>query len=525
MARRGVSGYDTSAEAFFDDRRHGRDPPFPGFGRRALPHVCALRHRMSQAQRILKNAAALYVAEILARAMLLIQIVLVARMLGSTEFGKQALVLSVLAIAGNVTDFGFSTLGVKLIAAEPHEINRIGSAMLTIKVAVGFLTSAVIIAVVLVARMPADLTWMFIFSALTLISTAYTTSMSSIYRGREIMQYDAYGRIGLAFLTTASGALLLVWGKGIVAIVAMTSALTVVNALYMKSINSRRKLFQFQLPESVQQCNQLAKQALPFVSLAVLIAISYRVDTLILGLFESTTVVGEYSAAYRIFELFLIVPAIFAGVLLPATSARLHSDEASAQTLTMTALRYFLYLSLPLAVGLSMLSEPIIDLVYGDEYPGSVVVLQLMSFTVIPTFIGHLTANLFHASKRPQRYTYIALFSVFFNIFFSFLLIPMFGMVGAAVTSVATQSIVVVIGTYLINRHIIALPFWQDMWRPAIASAVMAAGIYLYQSIWLIPGYVLIYLVVLYAVRGFSERDLEMVRSALHARRKGAVAK
>jgi len=480
---------------------------------------------MSQTRRILKNATALYVAEFVARATLLVQLVLVARTLGSGEYGKQALVLSVMAIAANLTDFGFSTLGVKLIAAEPQEINRIGSGMLVIKIAVGFLTSLAIIAVVLVARMPADLTWMYVFSALTLITTAYTTSMSSIFRGYEIMQYDAYGRIGIAFLTTGLGALLLSLGYGIVTIVLMTSSLTVVNALYMKSVNSRRKLFRFQWPESQQEYVNLLKLALPFATLAVFVAISYRVDTLILGFFETTGVVGEYSAAYRIFELFLIVPAIFAGVLLPATSARLHSDPAGAQALTMRAVRYFCYLCFPLAVGLSLLSGQAIKLFYGSKYPDSILVLQLMSFSLIPTFIAHITANVFHASSRPQLNTWIAFFSVLFNVSVNFLLIPFFGLAGAAVTSVATQLIVLVIGTILINRHVFELPYWRVLWRPIVASLVMAAGMLVYRSIWLVPVYIALYVVALYAVRGFSEEDKEMLRAALPTRRSGAMAR
>ncbi|GIF25439.1 O-antigen/teichoic acid export membrane protein [Actinoplanes tereljensis] len=480
---------------------------------------------MSQNRRILKNAAALYVAEFVARATLLIQLVLVARTLGSGEYGKQALVLSVMAIAANLTDFGFSTLGVKLIAAEPQSINRIGSGMLVIKVAVGFLSSLAIIAVVLVSRMPSDLTWMYILSALTLITTAYTTSMSSIFRGYEIMQYDAYGRIGIAFLTTGLGALLLALGYGIVVIVAMTSALTIVNALYMKAVNSYRKLFRFRWPESNQEYTHLLKLALPFASLAVLVAISYRVDTLILGLFESTDVVGEYSAAYRIFELFLIVPAIFAGVLLPATSARLHSDKAAAHALTMRAVRYFSYLCFPLAIGLSLLAAPVITLFYGSKYPDSILVLQLMSFSLIPTFIAHITANIFHASTRPQLNTYIALLSVIFNVSVNFLLIPKFGLAGAAITSVATQLIVLVIGTIMINRHVFELPYWRVLWRPILASAVMAGAMFLYRSIWLVPVYILVYVIALYALRGFTEQDKEVLRAALPQRRSGAAAR
>lgn len=478
---------------------------------------------MSQTRRILKNAAVLYVAEFVSRAMMLVLTILVARTLGSTEFGKLALVLSVMAIAANLADFGFSTLGVKLIAADPSDANRIGSAMLVIKVALGLITSVAIIVTVLVARIPADLAWIFIFNALTLVTLAYSTSMSSIYRANEIMQFDAYGRTGVAFLTTAVGALLIVSGHGVVAIAALTLTLTAVNALYMKSVNDRKKIFQFQMPRSTQEYGPLLKQALPFAALAVLVAISFRIDSLMLGFYESTTAVGEYSAAYRIFEILLIVPAIFAGVLLPTTSARLHSDKASAHSLTMIAIRYFTYLCFPLAVGIALLAEPLINLVYGDKFPGSVVALQLMSFTLIPTYIASITANVIHASSRPQHNTYIALFNVIVNVSLNLLLIPIFSLRGAAIAGLATQVLGLVIATILISRHVFVLPYWREIWRPILASLAMAAFMLLFLNIWLLPIYILLYVVALYSLRGFSKRDQDILREALPRRRKGTV--
>ncbi|WP_433381876.1 flippase [Actinoplanes sp. CA-142083] len=479
---------------------------------------------MSQTRRILKNATALYVAEFVSRAMTLVLTILVARTLGSTEYGKLALVLSVMAIAQNLTDFGFSTLGVKLIANEPGAVNRIGSAMLVLKVALGVVTSGAIIVIVLLAGVPGDLAWIFVFNSLTLVTLAYTTSMSSIYRGHEIMQFDAYGRTGIAFLTTAVGALLISSGHGVVAISALTLALTFVNALYMKSVNDRQRLFRFEWPRSTQEYGPLLKQALPFAVLAVLVAVSFRVDALILGLFESTTAVGEYSAAYRVFELLLIVPAIFAGVLLPTTSARLNSDKASAHSLTMIAIRYFTYLCFPLAIGVALLAGPLITLVYGNEYPGSIIVLQIMSFTVIPTFISSLTANIIHASSRPQHNTYIALFNVIFNVSLNLILVPILGLRGAAITSLATQTIGLVIGTVLIARHVFVLPYWLAIWRPILASLVMAGVIVAFTSLWLLPVYIIVYAVTLYALRAFSKRDQEILREALPARRRGTVS-
>jgi len=479
---------------------------------------------MSQTRRILKNAAALYIAEFVSRAMTLVLTILVARSLGSTEYGKLALVLSVMAIAQNLTDFGFSTLGVKLIANEPSAVNRIGSAMLVLKLALGIVTSGAIIVIVLVAGVPGDLAWIFVFNSLTLVTLAYTTSMSSIYRGHEIMQYDAYGRTGIAFLTTAVGALLILTGHGVVAISALTLALTLVNVLYMKSVNDRQRLFRFEMPRSTEYYGVLLKQALPFAALAVLVAVSFRVDSVILGLFESTTAVGEYSAAYRVFELLLIVPAIFAGVLLPTTSARLNSDKESAYTLTMIAIRYFSYLCFPLAIGVALLAGPLVTLVYGNDYPGSIVVLEIMSFTVIPTFISSLTANVIHASSRPQHNTYIALFNVIFNVVLNLILVPLIGLRGAAITSLSTQTIGLIIGTVLIARHVFVLPYWRSMWRPILASLVMAAVIVLFRNLWLLPVYILVYGVTLYALRGFSKRDQEILREAMPLRRKGEVS-
>jgi len=85
--------------------------------------------------------------------------------------------------------------------------------------------------------------------------------------------------------------------------------------------------------------------------------------------------------------------------------------------------------------------------------------------------------------------------------------------------------VVLVIGATLINRHIFALPYWRVLWRPIMASLVMAASMLLYRSVWLVPVYMLVYVVALYALRGITEQDREMLRAALPQRRSGAVAR
>ena len=86
-----------------------------------------------------------------------------------------------------------------------------------------------------------------------------------------------------------------------------------------------------------------------------------------------------------------------------------------------------------------MLSGPLIKLVYGDQYLPTVPVFQILIFTVLIIFPATLIGNsllAYHKQKKLAVYMGIAATG---NIVFNAILIPFYGIIGAAIATIATQ--------------------------------------------------------------------------------------
>src|SRR5204863_7782983 len=103
------------------------------------------------------------------------------------------------------------------------------------------------------------------------------------------------------------------------------------------------------------------------------------------------------------------------------------------------ALRSLLQVAFPLAVGVALLSEPIVALVGGREYlPDSAVALSILICYLPLSYANGLTQYVLIAAGKQRLLTGAFVAALVFNVVANLLLIPRFSYVGAAWVTVAS---------------------------------------------------------------------------------------
>jgi O-antigen/teichoic acid export membrane protein len=185
--------------------------------------------------------------------------------------------------------------------------------------------------------------------------------------------------------------------------------------------------------------------------------VSFRVDNLLIAPMVGRDGLAVYNVAYKLFEPSLIVP----GVVLAATFPLL-SQAASALWVTTRTLRHLLArtiggLSL-LGAGatllLVLLASPLIDLLYGQEYAGSVPVLQLLALACLPMYVNYGLTHALVAVDKPRYYAAFTLATLFVNVAMNLVLIPLMGIQGAAVATAGTEVVLLILCGLTILRHL-----------------------------------------------------------------------
>jgi O-antigen/teichoic acid export membrane protein/peptidoglycan/xylan/chitin deacetylase (PgdA/CDA1 family) len=107
----------------------------------------------------------------------------------------------------------------------------------------------------------------------------------------------------------------------------------------------------------------------PAALLQVLATINSRLDVVLIGHLLDSRALGIYSIAYRLPEVVLASVAYTLGVVaFPALARRRARDPALLGEATLQLLRYMSLYALPMAVGLAVLSTPIVDLLFSHAW-------------------------------------------------------------------------------------------------------------------------------------------------------------
>ncbi len=101
---------------------------------------------------------------------------------------------------------------------------------------------------------------------------------------------------------------------------------------------------------------------------SVLSLLMFRVDTAILAFLESDAVVGAYGAAFRLFEATLFLSWAVTTAVYPVLARLSTTSRPSVGEVFDGSLKLVVALTLPLGVGMAILSEPIVHLVFGQQF-------------------------------------------------------------------------------------------------------------------------------------------------------------
>jgi len=246
--------------------------------------------------------------------------------------------------------------------------------------------------------------------------------------------------------------------------------------------------------------------------LALFIASSYeKLDVLMLSWMKDMDTVGLYSAPSKLLSFTNLIPTIFATAFFPQM-ARFVSNKAELSRIFSIAVKHLLMLAIPLVAGLYMISDQLTVLVFGSAFGDSAAVLRILSFAAGILFINLFLASLYGATNHQGKIVQIEIIALLFKIIVNLLLIPEYSYRGAALSTVATESLVLVLALSWAVRHIAPISGLLFFSKFLAATAGMCAGLYV-MSAWpllmSVAGAVFIYFLLLFVTRALDVNQIK----------------
>lgn len=207
-----------------------------------------------------------------------------------------------------------------------------------------------------------------------------------------------------------------------------------------------------------------------------------QVDTILVGVLLNPTAVAFYTIAKQVSEV-CITPARALGFTIsPAYGEQKASDRnEEAARLYEQSLEHVLLLFVPAVIGLILVAEPMIQYVFGQEYLGAVIVMQVISIYVLVSAVNLITSDGLDFLGRARDRAIVKSATAISNFFLNLLLIPIYGVAGAAIATVVTYSMYTGTNMYIISQEL-PIQFTSAVRILVGVSAVsllMGLGVYL----------------------------------------------
>jgi O-antigen/teichoic acid export membrane protein len=428
---------------------------------------------MSTARKILSNT----IWQILGKAVVAVLAVVVVKLLTnylSVEgYGEYAIVYEFLAFFGIAADMGLFTIAVREMSKDESKIPKIIGNILSLRTFLVITTVTLgAIAAFLIpkysgTRIPIGVT----IATLTTFFTMINGTVASVLQAKLKMHIASIAQV-IGKIAQVGYMLYIVFyafpaGSGpeatdigfyhlIFAGVIGNFIMLIITQHYVKKITPLVYQFDFQL------WRKIFFTALPFGIALILNTIYFRIDSILLSLIQGQTEVGIYAVAMRVLEAFAIIPLYFMSSVLPVLTRTLKDNIEKARTIISYSFDFLAAISFPMLTGAVILAYPIVFIVSTPEFLsridegfyGSDIALQILMFALVFQFLSTLFAFILIAADKQGKLLYINAAGVLLNITGNLLVIPIYGFVGAAITSVISQGFIFTINALVAYKYV-----------------------------------------------------------------------
>jgi O-antigen/teichoic acid export membrane protein len=429
-------------------------------------------------QTIVKNTFWLMAGEIIGRLIRAGIVIYSARILGAGEYGIFSYAISVAAFITVFSDIGLSAVLTRETSKNPELRNKYLANSFFLKIIlIGLNILFVLFIVPLISKL-GGVNQLLPLVAVMIIFESLREFGFGFNRALEKMEREAFVKV----ILNLSIAIL-----GFVAIFTHPSAYTLLIAYVLGALIGFLATVWFlraHLRELFGKIDfsfawHIFKNAWPVGLLTVLGAVMINTDMIMLGWWLDKNPIGYYAAAQKIILLLYIIPTLLSSAAFPAFARLAHAaNHERFRTILERTIAFAFLIGIPLAFGGLILSQETITLLYGAEYLPAVATFRTLMATMFVVFPSTIITNALFAYNQQKRFIWYVGLGAISNAFFNYLLIPRFGIEGAAVATLGSQ----ILSNFLIWRamkkvnYFVIIPRLTRILIAAVLMSIYAYG-------------------------------------------------
>jgi len=380
------------------------------------------------AEQILRIVAGLFVG------------IYVARYLGPEKFGIFSYAIAFAAIFSGIAKLGLDGIVVRNLVNEPNMKDIYLGTAFWLKLSGAIVTLAVIaFATQFTSNDSITNLYIFIIASGTIFHSFEVVDF--YFQSKVLSKFVSICKLIQLTISSILKLYLIFTGADLIwfVLVALVDQITLSLALYIAYRYKNTGWFYqyFNLKVAIR----LLKDSWPLIFSSLVVLVNMRVDQIMIKELIGDYGVGIYSVAIRISELWYFIPMIITNSLSPSISSAKKISEELYHYRLQRLFTLMLWMAIGIALPMTFLSDWLVALLFGDAFSDAGGVLMIHIWIGLIVFTGCAWSKWFLNENKMKVYATFSVITLILNIILNIILIPKFGIYGAAVATLLAASI------------------------------------------------------------------------------------
>lgn len=389
-------------------------------------------------EKIIVNISWLFFDKILRMGIGLFVVMWLARYLGPAEFGLLNFVIALVSIFGVFATLGLKSIVVRDLIDHAESEKEILGTTFILRLFSGIFVYLLLLSTIFIIK-PDD-------TLSKILVAIYGASL--IFKSVEVIAFWFESQVtykyvvwveNITFMMLSLVKVIMIWLEADLVQFAWVMLLeSVIVALALLIVYSKVASSPKHWKVTITKARSLLKDSWPLIISSAAWVIYTRIDQIMIGEMLDLSAVGQYSVAIKLSDMVNFIPMIIAFSIIPTiTKLRKKNRVLYLHQFQMTY-DVVVGLMLMIAIFTTFTSGWIVELLFGPEYKSAAPVLSLHIWSTI--FVAMATVSgMFLVNEGLQKITMKRhLIGILINIPLNFLLIPIYGINGAAIASLAS---------------------------------------------------------------------------------------
>ena len=364
--------------------------------------------------------------------------IFVARYLGPEQYGLMSYVLSYIAIFQVLAYFGMDNIEIREESKTPEEKDKIIGTAICLKLIFAVATIGLVALTVCIFEADSFTRWMIMLYSISMIANSFGV-IRNYFTSLVWNEYIVKTEITRTFIGAGIKVALLLLHAPLAWFIAATLFDTILIAggylvSYRSKIDSIRK-WRFDKTIAIY----LIKQSFPLLLSGAAVVVYTKIDQVIIRNLLNTESVGYYSVADRFVEICLFIPTILSQTITPILVQSYSENKSEYDQKSQQFMNIMVWSTLILCVVICLIALPMVRYTFGTQYLLSVPILQIMVFKVVGNALAQSSGAMIIVESKQKYTLFRNIIGCGVCIVLNYLLIPNFGLKGAAYASILTS--------------------------------------------------------------------------------------